>query len=49
MDRKDINEIINDTKYSFKYIFNIIDIYIKICGSYLIENKDSNIFNSNFL
>lgn len=41
MDLTDINNNINDDKYNFKYIFNIIDHYTKICGSYLLENKES--------
>ena len=41
MDLTDIKENINDDKYNFKYIFNIIDHYTKICGSYLLENKKS--------
>ena len=42
MDLTDIKPNINDKKYNFKYILNIIDHYSKLTGSYLLVKKEAN-------
>ncbi len=42
VDLVDIDEDINDSKRTYKYILNIIDHYSKLVGSYLLKNKNAN-------
>ena len=39
IDITELNDDINDKKYNYKYILNVIDHYSKFCSSYLLESK----------